>query len=182
MPDFPAQAVLPLFVHTMSRWGTNTDVRGHLAGTSAASFAWPSADLAAYCPVVIPWPFPVNRVFWYNGSTATSNVDFGIYTMGGSRIYSTGSTAQSGAGASVPQFVTPSTPFILYPGRYYFALTCSGTTNRITGISTVDTTTGRFAGMLQQASALPLPATATFAAWASSGMPLCGVTRTPSGF
>jgi hypothetical protein len=108
-------------------------------------------------------------------------MDFGIYTADGSRLFSTGSTAMSGASAL--QYVAVGTPFILSPGLYYFAIDFEGTvTTRGWGVSTVTTTEGRLAGMLQQLETFPLPEKATFAAWASTGFPLCGITRTASGF
>jgi hypothetical protein len=131
-------------------------------------------------PVTLPWPYPVNRVFWANGTTVTSNVDFGIYTPSGTRIYSTGSTAQSGA--SAPQFVTPTTPFILSPGRYLFAVNCDGTTNRLAGFLPT-AVAAALSGMLTQAvGAVTLPNPATFATFSNVGIVLCGITRTPSGF
>lgn len=57
----------------------------------------------------------------------------------------------------------------------------AGTTNQSTGNAT-GANTGRLAGMYQQASALPLPGQATFAAYAGVGLPLIGITNTDSGF
>lgn len=145
---------------------------------TVASFAV-TANQAFYVPVEIPWRFPVRRVFWINGSTVSTNADFGIYTLDGARLYSTGSTVQSGA--SVWQYVAAN-DLILDPGAYYFALVSSGTTNAFTGTSTVDVLTGRIQGIRQQASALPLPASATFAQWATTGLPICGISRQASGF
>jgi hypothetical protein len=180
MSDWPPrQEVTPLFVTSWGRFAANTDIRGVLGAPQPASMAWPTANLAMYVPFAIPFNYPVRRVFWVNGATVTGTFDFGIYTLGGARIYSTGATAQSGA--SVPQYITP-TAFVLTPGRYYFALSCNGTTGLGFGAVAVTTTEGRFAGLLQQGSAATLPASATFAAWASTGYPLFGITRTASGF
>ena len=109
-------------------------------------------------------------------------MDLGIYTADGSRIYSTGSTAQSGASAA--QFVSPTKVILLSPGRYYLALACDSVTANRGGQAATTTTAvaGRLAGILQQASALPLPATATFAAMSSAFTPYFGITRTPTGF
>lgn len=179
MSDFPG-STLPT-PQTITTYGINS-AGGQLHATNgavgAAALTW-VANLAIYVPVLIPWPYTVRRVFWVNGSTiTTTNADFGIYTVDGTRIYSTGSTAMSGA--SAPQFVTP-TEFTLSSGAYYFAWTCSNTTSRATGAAAV-TASQRLAGVLQQASALPLPATMTGAAVSNAVYPLCGVTRTTSGF
>lgn len=139
---------------------------------------WPVANLAVFVPMLLPWPYPVRRVFWVNGSTIGSNVDFGIYSADGRRIYSTGSTAQ--AGTSTLQFVTPGTEFLLSPGAYFFAWACSGTTNRSYGGA--NGAAGlRQSGVLQQSTALPLPATWTPELLAAVAYPLCGITRTLSG-
>lgn len=150
-----------------------------MASAAPASTLW-VANQAVYMPVSIPWQYPVARVFWVNGSAASSNADFGIYTPGGLKIYSTGSTAQSGA--SVPQYVTPGTPFLLDAGTYIFAWACNGTTNRAFAWAPT-AATGAASGCMTQASAFALPSTATFATYGSCpGVVLCGVTRTASGF
>ncbi len=181
MADFTTvPAPTPLFVHTNSRWSVLPEIfKTANLSSFAVSVTW-TANTAIYVPVSIPWAYPVNRVFWINGSVVTtSNADFGIYSPGGTRIYSTGSTTQSGA--SSVQYVTPSSPFILPAGVYYFAWTSSGTTNRAFGLA-CSAVNGRQCGLVQQATALPLPATATFATYANIGVPTIGITRTTSGF
>lgn len=177
MSDFPANQT-PLFISTWSTYGPPW--RAAQAVVTPASFTW-VANQAVYLPVFIPWEYQVKRVWWCNGSViTTTNADFGIYTPSGARIYSTGSTALSGT--SVPQYVTPSTPFVLPAGMYYFAYTCSGTTNRAFGTAVATAASGALCGMLSQASALPLPATATFATYVTPGLVYCGITRTESGY
>ena len=146
------------------------------------TLTWPAANTAFFVPMWIPFAYPVRRVFWANQTVTTQNMDFGIYTADGSRIYSTGSTAASGANA--PQYVTPSTDFILAPGRYYFALSDSSTTANEggQGSSAPALARLRLAGVLEETSALPLPATMTPVAATNSRFPLCGVTLTTTGF
>ncbi len=183
MTDFPTNIPTPLFVHTWTRWGPLLEACKGAGSATLASLTWPVANTAFYLPVWIPWPYSVERVFWVNGSSVTStNMDFGIYTADGTRIYSTGSTAASGASAT--QYVTPGTDILLTPGRYYFALSDSSTTANRGGSGTTAFSVARvrLAGLLQEASALPLPATMTPAAVANSCFPLCGVTRTTTGF
>jgi hypothetical protein len=182
MPDFPSAPPLPLFVSTWSRWSIGTDIQRISASLTVATITWPVASTAFYIPVWLPWPYPVRRVFWVNGSsTTTTNMDFGIYTADGTRIYSTGATAAGTV--SVVQYVTP-TEFLLSPGRYYFALSDnSSTVNRGGQGSTSGTVTRmRLMGILQEASASPLPATMTGIAVANACYPICGITRTASGF
>ena len=181
--DFPGQAPTPLFVHTWTRWAGGFDKSGLDGAMSLASLTWPVASTAFYTPVYIPWPYQVERVFWINGTSVTSvNMDFGIYTASGNKIYTTGSTAESGASAT--QYVTPGTKIVLSPGRYYFALACDSTVAARGGQGSSSGTLprNRMAGILQQASALPLPATMTGIAATNVCSPLCGVTRLTTGF
>ncbi len=173
MSDFPTDQ-LPLGITTLSSYAP------YLRQTVATNITW-VANRAIYIPVAIPWEYPVNRVFWTNGGTiTTSNADFGIYTPSGTKVYSTGSTALSGT--STTQFVTPSTPFVLSAGQYYFAYACDNTTSRSFGNTLGTAATGAMLGYLSQATAFPLPATATFATYGTPGFELCGITRTTSGF
>lgn len=178
MSDFNG-LVTPTHISTYGRYSLGPWLRMITNAASPAARTW-TANFAVYIPLSIPFPYMVSRVFWMNGSTIGSNVDFGIYTLDGAKIYSQGSTAQ--AGTSVVQYASVSTPFILAPGQYYIAWSCDGTTNRAFASATT-VPLGRSMGLLQQASAFVLPATATFAAWDNTGFyPVAGITRTASGF
>jgi hypothetical protein len=178
--DFPIaqDPVLPLYVGVTSRYGaySNRPGVGPAAGALLTTTNWGTANLACYVPFSLPFFYPVTRVWWYNGSAVSGNVDFGIYSAKGTRIYSTGAIAQ--AGTTVMQFVTP-TAFVLCPGQYFFAISLSSSTGRIVSVpSTFSLTQSRYSGLMEQASAHPLPATATFATIATVAvMPLMGVTR-----
>lgn len=179
--DFPLDNVAaPPHLTTYSRWCSLRELQVHLGAalTVPASATWGSANLAKYYPVTIPFAYNVRRVFWVNGS-GVGNRDFGIYTKDGVKIYSTGSTAVSPA--SGVQYVAVATPFKLLPGDYYFAWVSDTSTNGCWGQAAAAEQL-RFAGIFQQATALPLPATATFALAATAGINLCGVTWTSSGF
>jgi hypothetical protein len=182
--DFPIAGpeTLPLFITPYSTWSIGRETTVSLS--APASSTWPVANQAYFIPLTLPWPYPVVRLWWFNGSAVTStNMDIGIYTLDGIRLYSSGSTAESGV--SAPQFVVPTSPILLTPGRYYMALACSTTTANCGGDGTTSMTViaGRLCGMLQQASALPLPPVATFAAMATNAfIPFFGITRTPTGF
>lgn len=180
MTDFPYTGVPPLMFNVFNRYGPVPDVQ--TAITPTAAITWPAANQAFYYPFFLPWPYPIRRVFWANGSSVTStNFDFGIYTADGTRIYNTTSTAASGA--SVLQYVTP-TEFLLAPGRYYMAISCSSTTASRggTGIGGISNALAAMAGILIEASALPLPATMTPATTTTTVIPICGFTYNASGF
>ena len=149
----------------------------------AAVITWPVANTAFYVPVSLPFPYQVRRVFWVNGSTITSvSMDFGIYNATGTRLYSTGSTAQSahqrspvhGADGACCSRPAPTTSASAAPRRRP-----SRGGQGSTGATVLRC---RLAGILQQASVATLPAAMTGASVANACVPLCGITRTASGF
>lgn len=174
----------PIFINTWHLMLAGTSARNYAALTPAAC-AWTTANAAIYIPFALPFPYTVRRLFWCNGTTASLNFDIGLYTDGGTRLVSAGSTAQSGT--SVPQYpsmANGSLPIQLSPGiLYYLAFTASATTSaRAYGSASFTAVGGRMAGCKWQTSALPLPATAAFATFAGTCWPLIGFTRTASGF
>jgi hypothetical protein len=181
MADFPQPNVdAPPFLHTWSRYSCLRELKVVTgAAVVAVGTVDPTADNIHYMPMSIPFPYLCRRAFWVNGTTAAGSRDFGIFARDGRQIYSTGSTLDSGT--SAPQFVSIATPFILYPGDYYFAwLTSSATNSAFGAVSTIPLE--RMVGIKGQAKAIPLPTSATFATPAVAGVELCGVSWTPSGF
>lgn len=187
MPDWssPSAIATPTHISWLNAiygpaTGAINAVNAYAASTTTA---W-VANLAQYIPLQVPFPYPVERVWWINGATITStNVDMGIYDAGGVQLFHTGSTAMSTI--NVCQYATVSPGLILTPNvPYYLAWTCDNTTNRARTITASGTAyVGRTIGVLQQASALPLPVTATFAAYtATVDFQVCGITRTTTGF
>jgi hypothetical protein len=149
---------------------------------AAATRTW-VVNLVQYCPVVLPYDYPVERVFWMNGSTLTStNIQFGIYTEDGRRIYATPTTAMNSTLGI--QFVTPATKFVLPAGRYYFAWTCNNTTNRGYTYTAGVVNLNVLCGMLEETTGIfGLPATMTPVRYARAWGPcLCGITRRSTGF
>ena len=174
MSDAPNHSIPPLFIHPWTRYMLAHD----LSPGSCTSGVWPAANRALYLPFYIPCKMPIRRVWWHNGGTANGNVDFGIFSKNGSKIFSTGSVAQ--AGINAPQYVTVDQ--WLDTDTYFMALALSsgtGTIFRSTGVSLTDC---RLVGMLQEAAALPLPNAMTPAALAAVFVPLCGITTTDSGY
>src|SRR5690349_9987725 len=89
----------PLFINSFSfRWsGIQSTVTFGGLTSSFASAAWPSANLAIYVPISIRYAYQVNRVFWYNGGTASGNVDLAIYNDSLSRLWSVAVDTNSGS-------------------------------------------------------------------------------------
>jgi hypothetical protein len=177
---------LPISVHNCSIFAGEGDQMTGASATSLASGGWGTANLAVYIPFSIPWPFPVRRVFWGNGSApnAGTNCDVGLYSIGGTRIWSAGSTAQDTARNTVPQYVTPSSDILLVPGRYYFGFVCSVTTaNRLIVYTFPAALQARFRGYMQEAlGSTVLPAAMTPAQFSGTIGPFVGISRAASGF
>lgn len=132
---------------------------GSTTGLNSAQ-AYPSANLATYVPFSISRTTIVIELWTANGNAAAGNIDIGIYSVDGTRLVSTGSTAM--AGTSVLQGVSI-TPLTLGPGQYYLAMVCSSTSGHFLSLQAISAYKIRALGVYQQASALPLPASATFA-------------------
>jgi hypothetical protein len=164
-----------------ARFGSGGVFAAGLATLGAvAGGSWPIADTAFFIPIELDFNYPVRRIFWGNGSAVSGTVDAGIYRSDGMRMISTGGVAM--AGTNSLQYVD--CQLLLTPGSYYLALTSS-----VAGIGALfqRTTNGglnvfRSAGLLQQASARPLPSTMSPAAVTNAYWPLLGITRTLAGF
>lgn len=177
MADILTAHRTPRVIHSWTEWFPIAGSHMMRLSPTPASVAWPAANRALYIPFILPFDYPVRRVFWGNGATVTGDADLGIYTIDGARIYSTGSIARTGL-ASVPQFTTVSTPFWLFNGvPYYIALAINATTTAMFGTIAVTAVFSRLLGILEQATALPLPATMTGVAPTGAGYPLVGFSR-----
>jgi hypothetical protein len=159
-------------IHTTSWCAIGEDFMGLQNGTPYASSTYPAASRAQAVPFEIAFPFLVRKVFWMNGTTATTDsIDVGVYTEAGTRLVSGGGTAVSGANATQEVDVTDT---LLHPGRYWLAYAQNGVT--ATPMAVVSgAALFRAAGGAQMASAYVLPTTFTPAGAASGVMPLCGI-------
>lgn len=135
-----------------------------------ASATYPAADRALFYPVRLSQPVLVKVLYWVNGATVAGNVDVGIYDEAGTRLLSTGSTAQ--ATVSVLQQVNV-TDTLIGPGLFYLAIAASlATATFLSQNAAADTMLQ--AGVAQMATAMPLPATATLEKMVSVYKPLFG--------
>ena len=174
MTDFPVAEVPPVFVSSFSRYCyAAVAARNQGVAAAPASATYPAANRAIYIPFYLPLTWLAQGGGLVNGSSVTGNADFGIYSAAGNRIISRGSVARSGA--SAPQLDDFASFALLTPGRYYMGFSASsGAANTAWLNTSVTTAIGKSLGLLQEASAFPLPATMTPAAWASTGLPLVG--------
>lgn len=168
MPDFPVdRQVNSIVISTYSQESLGYPLRS-LAGSLSASAAWPAANLAIFVPFTVYEPITVVKLSILNGTAVSGNVDIGIYGAGGARLVSSGSTAQAGASAIQTFDITDT---YLVPGLHYLALAIDNATGTIdnVGVTAIDV---EALGVMQQATAFPLPATATFEAFAQTIVPL----------
>lgn len=170
----------PTHIPILSRYGGGMNFRAWAPNSLATSTTWPSANLAMYLPFSLPWSYTVNRLELRNGSTAAGNWDLGVYNFSGVKLASSGAVAQSGT--VTIQYFSLAAPLTLSAGDYYLGISCSTNTGTFGGSSTSMTSFGRLMGLYQQASAHPLPATTTFAAWAQATPPFVGLTRTSANY
>jgi hypothetical protein len=136
----------------------------------AGNNTWPAANRALYLPFVVVETITAVKLFVYNSITATGNVDAGLYTEDGTRLVSIGGVAMSGT-VTLQEFDITDT--VLAPGRYYMGLAFSSASANLKA----STGSGsKMLGIMEEAAAYPLPATATFAAASSDYTPFCGLT------
>ena len=139
-------------------------------GVVLASAAWITTNLALYLPFIVRHQLTVKQFRLLNGATVSGNVDLGIYSstiegIPSARQVSTGSTAQAGTNGIQSVNIAATS---LSPGLYYMAVALDNLTGTVASfvvddsanhsnfdrINTVD-------GVFQEASAFPLPSTAT---------------------
>lgn len=124
------------------------------------SRAWPSANLAIYVPVTISCRVVVMKLWFSSGTTGTGNVDMGLYDAAGVAVVSATNAAKVADGTEQVFDVTDTT---VGPGIYYIGLSSDSSTDTFYG-TTPAAPIPLAQGVLTEASAYPLPATATFAA------------------
>lgn len=143
---------------------------GRLSSTAATAIVVPAANLSWYVPFVLTVPFTVRQLFWFNGSVTAGNVDCGIAAEDGTRIVSTGSTAQSGTNTMQKPTTTVT---VLDPGCYYMGLSWSDATARFFA-ATSSAAIWQTCGCAQESAGPALSAKWTPTTIASAFMPVFG--------
>lgn len=156
---------------------TNGDLYGNFAGivlaNTGTSTVWPAIDLAIFQLVCTPVPLTIAQLFVNNGAAIFGNIDVGLYALDGTRIVSSGSTAQSGA-SSMQVFNVTDTP--IGPGAYYMAVALNTTTGTVAAQVLGSAQIGQLMGLAEQTSAFALPANATLATSTRLLAPFLGAT------
>lgn len=141
--------------------------------SSLVSAVYPSANLAIYVPFSVMTPVLARQLFWYNGATASGNVDVGIYDAKKRKIVSSGSTAQAGVNAMQ---VVDITDTWIGAGLFFIAIAMDNVTGTLFAAASGNVLWQNVFGNYQQASAFALPSTATFATPSFDYLPMFGFT------
>lgn len=182
VPGVPPSWRMPTpLIGTLSWEALGEDLLG-ISGATFASATHPAANRGIGFPFEIGDPYFVQKVWWMNGTTAsTDTVDVAVYTEAGgasSRLVAGGGAVASGA--STIQAID-STDVLLMPGRYWCVHAQSGVT-ATTVASVPAIALVRACGVAQMASAASagvLGTTWTPAAAASAYIPLFGIAGRP---
>lgn len=160
---------------TICTW--SPEAIGLTAGLTPVGFisgTYPTANLALYIPFRLQEPISITKLFSVNGAVVSGNIDVGIYSVDGTRLVSSGSTAQAGTDVCQAFDIADT---LLVPGDFYLAVAMNNATGTL--FRGAPAAPGaqllRLAGVFRQTSAFPLPATASFATPTVSYTPAIGL-------
>ena len=169
---------MPLYGNMVTVSTLGLESLGYVGALGAsASATYPTANLAMFFPfrVFNPNGIVIVKLVVSNGASILGNIDVGIYDASGTKLVSSGSTAQAGISALQEFDIADTT---LGPGVFYLAVAMNNTTGTLTRNS-LFVKQSRMLGCLQMATAFPLPATATFATSTNGYLVhMMGTTRT----
>ncbi len=164
-PPYDMFGTVQLFPEAINSWG---------------SAAWDVANRALYIPFILPDDMTCNKLFYVTGGTTTgggSTLDIGIYDASGTRLVSTGSTAYNQNNNNTHTVIDVADTALTGNTLYYLAFVGSSTSASILFTRWDTGANGSsFLGCYMETSALPLPATATFAQTTTSRIiPMIGI-------
>lgn len=161
-----------VLISPLSWCALGEDMTGTI-GPLVASNTYPASNRVLAYPFELADYFLVQKVWWGNGTTATTNnADVGVYTEAGTTLLVSGGSTLI-ATANVVQEVDV-TDTLLAPGRYWCAYAQNGTTATPMGFA-ITSAVARAQGWAQMAGAVPLGATFTPAALAGAVVPFFGI-------
>lgn len=145
-----------------------TEMQLHVEALYAIGGVTSAANLAVYIPVYFPVGCVLYAIRFYAGN-GTGNYDIGLYTSDFVRISASGSTAMSAAG--IKSHTLPEVS--VRAGEIVYAALALSSTSATVMRQLFGTLVATFAGgLLQESSAVPLPATATPVSTADSAVPI----------
>lgn len=140
--------------------GTHTTFYGASISPTGAG-TYPTADLAIYVPVPVQQRVVVRGLYICNSTAVSGNFDVGLYDAAGTRLASSGTTAQSGTTTEQVVDITDTT---IGPGLYYIAVVLDNTTGSLLRDNDAAPLHAAYGLLTEQLGAGgTLPATATWA-------------------
>lgn len=143
------------------------DVLNHSG--SFATAAYPAASRILYYPFIVHELTTLARAGTYVTTGAAGNANFGVYSEAGLRLAQTGNVSVAGSAV----IAAASLSLVLSAGTRYYMAMITDVTPTLSNWPHVANITeaGDMMGCYQEAGATTvLPATATFAEWATSGI------------
>ena len=119
---------------------------------------WPSANLAIYVPIAVPSRVVVRKLWFGSFTTGTGNVDMALYDAAGVAVVTATNAAKVAAQQEQVFDVTDTT---VGPGLYYIGLSSDSATDTFYRVVHLAPLPAAY-GVLTEASAYPLPSTATW--------------------
>ncbi len=166
MTDFPQTVAQPPQLLTIpGQDGRNLYTTPGLRST--ATSVWPAANDALFIPFEVSVPITVVQIHLAI-FTSSGNIDVGIYDSSGNRLVSAGSTVTAAVGEQIFNI----TDTLLQRGRYYAAIAIDNGTAAVPAYNALTTSLLAVYGLRKQATAFPLPATATFASPTAFYLPM----------
>jgi hypothetical protein len=146
---------------------------GFVGGTDeGTNVIWPAANRALYMPFSLQEARVVKQGFVVV-AVPSGNIDMGIFAIDGTRLVSSGSVAVAGTNTiQVIDFADT----LLNPGYYYHAISVNNTVAAFYRAVAASVAMLQALGLQQEASAFPLPATATPVNPATDYVPRSGLT------
>jgi hypothetical protein len=120
LPTLPGGIATPPVIHT-GQYG-NADRNLSSSGPS------PVANTVYYQGITIPFDYNARSLLWANGNASTTrDVCFGLYSNDGVLIYDSGVVGFTSPATGQKHSITPTSPWFVPAGTYYFAFQTSST-------------------------------------------------------
>lgn len=156
---------------TFGQDGIGLELAAMVAYGNPLSATWPVANVALYMPITLQTPAIAYQLWVWNGATTSGNFDIGLFNESGTKLVSSGATAQSGT-SSIQLVDIADT--LLPVGTTWIGLAFPNTTATVLRINPPFRYTAPL-GCYQQTTAYPLPSPATYARIAQVFIPMCGI-------
>lgn len=168
----PPFRVPPVNVTTLGRYGLGPGLPTMINSTTPDQGNESTANMATYVPMKFDHPLVLDKFVLYTGVTSTPNFCIALYDYNFNRLITTGSVALQG---SVGVQYVDVTDYLIAPGIYYLAFAIASAVN-IARQHMGNIINSQTLGVLQEASAMPLPATGNPSTITTVFVPFIGFT------